>query len=168
MNGVNQALGNEGGPWPLVVSGATWNLNWPDKAIQGEFVKRCKRLANESLELSRKTLSPDAYAVMNSVVSREMGVKRLYEFGGAACMDYLWTTEGLAYFVYLMARPNHKELTEEAALNVVADSLAEDPGDRDEDGNPARNPYLMQTILDLCAAGKSKPAKARTPATPTP
>ncbi len=165
LHGINQGLGNEGGPWPLLVKGETWNLSWPDLGILGEFVKQAKRLAFGALEESRRNLSPGAYEVMNSVVSREMGVKRLYEFGGERCSDYLWTGDGLAYFVWLLARPNHKDLTEADAKLIVKASLEADPGEQDADGNAVRNPYLMQTILDLCAQGKSRPATgpARSP-----
>ncbi len=164
-HGINQGLGNEGGPWPLIVGTETWNLSWPDLGILGEFVKQCKKLGFQMLEDSRKNLSPGAYEVMNSVVSREMGVKRLYEFGGERCSEYLWTGDGLAFFVWLLARPHHKDLTEAGARAIVKASLEEDPGDQDADGNATSNPYLMQTILDLCAQGKSRPAAgpARSP-----
>ena len=164
MSDMNKALGNEGGPWPLVVKGRTWNLNYPDEATLGRFVKRCKRLALEALDLAREVMSPDGFAAMSAAVNAEIGVKRLYEWGGQRCQEALFNTDGLAHFLWLLLRPNHPDLTEKDAARVVADSLAERPEVRDADGRVTGNPYVVQTILDMAAPGESRPpARAANP-----
>lgn len=156
---MNKTLGNFGGSWPLIVAGKTWNLNYPDENTISRFIVRCKKLGAEALDMLRKFMSADGFAVACSVLGAEMGVKRLYEWGGPRCMDSLLNTDGLSYFLLMMLKPNHPTLTEAEAGEIVAASLAERPGNVDEDGNAIENPYLLKTILELADQGKLKPPK---------
>ncbi len=162
---INKALGNEGGPWPLIVRGKPWDLSYPDLATLAKVVGRAKKLALETLDLARRWMSKAGFADYCSVVSAEMGPQRLYEWGGERCQEALLTAEGLSHFLWLLLLPHHRDLTEAQAQHVVADALAEDPGERDAEGNLTRNPYLVATLLELASQGKSKAPGAAAPTT---
>jgi hypothetical protein len=155
--GMNKTLGNQGGPWPLIVGPTTWQLSYPDEGILSRFVVRAKQLALTSLDAARKQMSAEGFAVLCAAVNAELGVKRLYEWGGTRCNEALSTTEGLSYLLFLMLQPSHRELTEADALRVLADALQEDAGVI-VDGVVIDNPYIVRTLLEMADQGKSRPA----------
>lgn len=152
---INKALGNNGGPWPLIVGGVTYHLSYPDLGTLGQFVAWAKKLALEALSLARQYTDAQGFAAYAAVVNAELGPKRLYEWGGQRCLEALYTDEGLSYFLWLLLRAHHPKLTAPDARKLIADSVKEDPGERGADGQTVREAYIVQTILDMTDPGKS-------------
>lgn len=163
---ASAALGNQGGPFPLFVRGQRYDLAYPDLRTLAEFVNYGKGLALAGLDLARRHLSPEGFAAYAGVVNAEMGVKRMYEWGGQRCLETLLSGDGLVRFTWLLLRPHQPNLTEADAARVVRDALEDDPGETDQDGSPVRNPYLLQTLLDLADPGKSQAPTAGTAPSP--
>lgn len=163
MGDYNQTLGNESGPVPLVVGGATYPLAYPDQAAKGRYETWLESRVMQAARRGKDDLDADSYRLLLTA-TRDDIANGEYRWGGQRWQAALATEDGLAMLLWLCLLPHDRKATLEQARDLIQKAYEEDPGEVNEDGQPRLDPAtgkpvrqaeIVCVLLDLIAPGKA-------------